>query len=87
MVLGDPITSWAEIGRMAIQLVPETKSRVLPPPNDTRKKPIHTDVSKIKKYFGFSFDATEYLRACLKWLIERERQVLAGKDVYDTGHR
>ena len=87
LVLGDPITAWAEIGRMAIKLVPESKSRVLPPPNDTRKKPIHIDVSKIKKYFGLSFDATEFIRACLKWLIERERQILTGNDVYETSHR
>ena len=86
LVLGDPVTSWAEVGRMALQLAPESKSQVLPPPNDTYKKPVHIDVSKIKKYFGFSFDATEFIRACLKWHIDRERQVLAGKDVYDTSH-
>jgi UDP-glucose 4-epimerase len=87
LVLGAANTSWAEIGRMAIGLAPGSSSRVLSPPNDTPRPLVHIDVSKIERFFGLRFDAAEYIRACLRWLLDRERRVLAGNHVHDASHR
>lgn len=87
LVLGAHNTSWAEVGRMAISLAPESRSRVLAPPNDKPRTPVHIDVSKIEKVFGLKFDATEYIRACLQWLMDRERRILRGTAVHDASHR
>jgi UDP-glucose 4-epimerase len=87
LVLGSKNTYWAELARMAIKLVPESKSRVIPPPDDKPRAIVGIDVSKMQKYFGLRFDATEHIKACLQWNIDRERQVLAGKQVHDPSHR
>lgn len=86
LALGEPFTSWADIARMAIDLVPGTLSRVVPPAGDPRRPPAHVKVDKLKRVFGISFDATAELREHVRWNIDRERKVLRGEKVHDVYH-
>jgi UDP-glucose 4-epimerase len=81
LALGKENTSWAQIARWAIEMAPESKSRVLPPPDEKPKAPVYINVDKIKRFFGFSFDSTEFVKANIKWHLDRERLVLAGREL------
>lgn len=84
--LGKKWTSWAEIARMAIEMAPESKSRVFAPEGDSPREAERVCVGKMERLFGLSFDATEALREHVLWNLERERLVLAGKPVDDVYH-
>lgn len=84
--LGEVFTSWAEIARWAAACVPGTKSKVLPPPGETPRSPARTNVDKIKRVFGLSFDASAELKEHVRWNVDRERRVLAGEKVHDVYH-
>jgi len=84
--LGKKWTSWAEIARMAIEMAPESKSRVFAPEGDSKQEPERVSVRKMERLFGLSFDATEALREHVQWNLDRERLVLAGKAVHDVYH-
>lgn len=84
--LGATWTSWADIARMAIDMTPGTRSRVVPPEGESRRDPALISVRKMERLFGLSFDATEALREHVRWNLERERQVLAGESVHDVYH-
>jgi UDP-glucose 4-epimerase len=84
--LGATWTSWADIARMALDLVPESKSRVLAPDGDSPREPELVCVDKMERLFGLRFDATEALREHVLWNLERERLVLAGEEVHDVYH-
>jgi UDP-glucose 4-epimerase len=84
--LGEIYTSWAEIARWTIACVPGAKSKVLPPPGETPRSPVHTKVDKIKRVFGLSFDAGAELKEHVRWNVDRERRVLAGEKVHDVYH-
>ncbi|MFP3090538.1 NAD(P)-dependent oxidoreductase [Treponema sp. TIM-1] len=86
LALGEPFTSWADIARMAIDLVPGTPSKVVPPAGEIRQAPVHVKVDKLKRVFGLSFDATTELREHVRWNIDRERKVLRGEKVHDVYH-
>ncbi|MDR2629482.1 MAG: NAD(P)-dependent oxidoreductase [Spirochaetaceae bacterium] len=86
LALGASFTSWADIARMGIDLVPGTAARVIPPEGEVKRRPAHVKVDKLKRVFGFSFDAAEELREHLRWNIDRERKVLQGQTVHDVYH-
>jgi hypothetical protein len=71
---------------MALDLVPESKSRVLAPDGDSPREPELVCVDKMERLFGLRFDATEALREHVLWNLERERLVLAGEEVHDVYH-
>jgi UDP-glucose 4-epimerase len=85
LALGEPFTSWADIARMAIDLVSGTPSRVVPPEGEVNRK-AHVKVDKLKRVFGLSFDATAALREHMAWNIDREQRVLRGETVHDVYH-
>ncbi|GHV14118.1 hypothetical protein FACS189491_10020 [Spirochaetia bacterium] len=84
--VGNVFTSWADIARWAVDLAPGTKSRVIAPPGDKKRDPGKYDVSKLKKVFGLAFDPTAELKEHVRWNVERERELLAGKKVHDVYH-
>lgn len=84
--LGRSWTSWADIARMAIELVPESESKVVSPGGDLPGNPSRISVGKMERLFGLSFDATNALREHVRWNVERERLVLAGEPVHDVTH-
>lgn len=84
--LGRSWTSWADIARMAIELVPESESKVVSPGGDLPGNPSRISVGKMERLFGLSFDATDALREHVRWNVERERLVLAGEPVHDVTH-
>jgi UDP-glucose 4-epimerase len=86
LALGKVFTSWIEIARMALACVPESSARICTPPGEAPRKPALINVSKMERVFGLSFDATEDLKAHVKWNIERERKVLAGETVHSVYH-
>lgn len=84
--LGRTWTSWASVARMAIGLVPESASVVTNSSQVGTGVPSHISVAKMERLFGLSFDATEDLLEHVRWNIERERLVLAGRAVHDVMH-
>ncbi len=84
--LGATWTSWAEIARTAVELVPTSTSRVLAPDGDVAREPELVCVDKMERLFGLRFDATEALREHVQWNLDRERLVLAGEEVHDVYH-
>ena len=84
--LGKKWTSWAEIARVAVELTPESRSRILAPEGESRREPECVSVEKMERLFGLSFDATEALREHVQWNLDRERLVLAGSPVDDVYH-
>jgi UDP-glucose 4-epimerase len=86
LALGESFTSWADIARMAIDLVPGTPSRVVPPAGEPKQRPPHVKVDKLRRVLGLSFDAAGELREHVRWNIEREQRVLRGETVHDVYH-
>lgn len=84
--LGATWTSWADIARMAVELVPGSTSRVLAPDGDSPRVPELVCVDKMERLFGLRFDATEALKEHVRWNLDRERLVLAGEEVHDVYH-
>lgn len=84
--LGATWTSWADIARMAVELVPGSTSRVLAPDGDSPRAPELVCVDKMERLFGLRFDAAEALREHVQWNLDRERRVLAGEEVHDVYH-
>lgn len=79
-------TAWADIARMAKELHPASISNILVNKDQGNLSAATYDVSKMHRLFGLRFDATNYLREHMQWNLEREKLVLAGKQVHDVYH-
>jgi UDP-glucose 4-epimerase len=82
--LGNTYTTWADIARMALELTPESTSKLIleqDTPHLYRYK-----MDKLEKHFALSFDATEELREHVKWNLDRQRSALAGKELHSVTH-
>jgi UDP-glucose 4-epimerase len=86
LALGRTFTTWEEIARWALAMTPGSKTKILNPAGEEKRRPDLVKVDKIRKVFGLSFDATEELKAHVKWNLDRERRVLAGESVHDVYH-
>jgi UDP-glucose 4-epimerase len=86
LALGRTFTTWEEIARWAVEMTPGTKTKILNPPGEEKRRPWLVNVEKIKRVFGLSFDAAEELKSHIKWNLDRERRVLAGENVHDVYH-
>ena len=82
--LGKNRVNWHEIAAIALELVPESQSRLIV--NGEPKECATYDVSKIRDVFGLEFDSMEDIKEHMAWNIERARDVLSGKEVYNTNH-
>jgi UDP-glucose 4-epimerase len=84
--LGKNYTKWVDIAKTALELVPESTSKIITPEGEKPWGAFGFDVSKMERVFGLSFDATAELREHVRWNIERERTKLAGGNVPDILH-
>lgn len=62
--------SWAEIARMALELVPSSTAPVIPEDRGWGAEPLMFDVSRLHDKLGFSFDPREALREHVRWCLE-----------------
>ena len=86
LALGSVFTSWADIARMALSHVPNSRSRIISPKDEVPSNRPMYSVAKMQSLLGLQFDATEALNEHMRWNVEREREVLAGKSVHDVYH-
>lgn len=82
--LGSDFVRWHEIAKIALELVPESSSKITV--NGEMHEPSLYDVSKVERVFGRKFDSMEDIREHVKWNISRARDYLAGKEIYNTNH-
>jgi UDP-glucose 4-epimerase len=86
LALGNTFTTWQQIARWAVEFTPGTTTKVLTPDSEEKWDPALVNVNKIKQVFGLSFDATEALKAHVKWNLEREKKILSGENVHNVYH-
>lgn len=86
LALGSRHTTWVEIARMAKELYPQSTSKIILKEEQIAKQPPVYNVSKLNRLFGLRFDATDALMEHMRWNLEREEMVLAGKAVHDVYH-
>ncbi|MCL1845403.1 MAG: NAD(P)-dependent oxidoreductase [Defluviitaleaceae bacterium] len=84
LAMGSVHTSWADIARMALEIVPESTSKLVLSPQDPPTWQYKTD--KQQRLFGLKYDATPELREHMQWNIDRARKILAGEDVAKHTH-
>jgi len=82
--LGNRFTTWADITRMALELTPESSSKIILTPDSPPE--YRYIVDKMERLFGLSFDATDDLREHMRWNLDRARKKLAGEDLYSVTH-
>jgi UDP-glucose 4-epimerase len=82
--LGRTFTTWGEIAQIALDLTPESTSKIILTPDDW--KPYRYKVDKMKRLFGLSFDAADELREHIRWNLDRARRALAGEDLHSVTH-
>jgi len=82
--MGSVHTSWADIVRMGLELVPESTSKLILSPQEPHTWRYKTD--KMERLFGMKFDATNELREHMRWNIDRARQILAGEELPSVTH-
>lgn len=82
--LGKNRINWHEIAAIALEMVPESKSKLIV--NGEPAKCAVYDVSKVKNTFGLEFDSMEDIREHVAWNLERARAFLAGEKLYNTNH-
>ncbi len=82
--LGNRFTTWDEIAQMALDMTPESTSKIILTPDNWL--PYRYKVDKMEKLFGLSFDATEELREHVRWNLERARRELAGDPLPSVTH-
>jgi UDP-glucose 4-epimerase len=85
LALGNSFTTWAEIAQWAVEMT-GGKTKVRYPAGEEKHKPGMVNVDKIKRVFGLSFDAVNDLKDHIRWNLDREEQVLAGKEVHNVYH-
>jgi len=77
LALGNRHTTWADIARMALEMVPESTAKLVLEPGDP---PAYSyKVGKLERLFGMSFDATDALREHVSWNLDNARRSLAGE--------
>jgi UDP-glucose 4-epimerase len=82
--LGQTFTTWGDIAQMALELTPESTSKITLTPEEW--KPYRYKLDKMERHFGLSFDATEDLRDHMRWSLDRARRHLAGDSLYSVTH-
>jgi len=82
--LGNRFTTWADITRMALELTPESTSKLILTPDSPDS--YRYKVDKMERLFGLSFDATDDLREHMRWNLDRARKKLAGEELYSVTH-
>jgi UDP-glucose 4-epimerase len=82
--LGNRHTTWAEIAKTALELVPESASKLILAPQAPPTWRYKTE--KMQNLFGLSFDASDDLREHMRWNIERVRKLLAGENLPSVTH-
>ena len=82
--LGNRFTTWADIARIALELTPESTSKLVLIPDSPPS--YRYKVDKMERLFGLSFDATDDLREHVRWNLDRARQKLAGEELYSVTH-
>ncbi|MDR1669546.1 MAG: NAD(P)-dependent oxidoreductase [Oscillospiraceae bacterium] len=82
--LGKRFTTWGEIAQMALDMTPESTSKIILQPDNW--SPYRYKVDKMEKLFGLSFDATEELREHVRWNLERARRELSGNPLPSVTH-
>ncbi len=86
LALGKKFVSWADIAKMALELVPESTSKVIIPDEKEVKDISYYNASKMERVFGLSFEGDEDLMAHVKWNVDRARKELNGEVVHNTYH-
>lgn len=86
LALGRKFVSWADIARMALDLVPESTSKLKIVDEHIEKKISYYNASKMERVFGLAFNGDEELRDHVAWNIDRARRQLAGEDVHNVYH-
>lgn len=82
--LGKNRITWAEIAKIAKDMVPESTSKIIVT-GEPQECALY-DVSKVTSFFGYEFDSLEGIPEHVEWNIQRARDVLSGKDIYNTNH-
>ena len=82
--LGNVRTTWAGIAQMALDMTPGSTSKITVQPDGWTVYRYQTD--KMKRLFGLEFDATEELRAHMKWRLDFARRELAGEPLPSVTH-
>ncbi|MCL2003412.1 MAG: NAD(P)-dependent oxidoreductase [Oscillospiraceae bacterium] len=82
--LGRTFTTWGDIAQMALEMTPESTSKVVLTPEQWT--PYRYKVDKMERLFGLSFDATEDLREHMRWNLDRARRALAGEELPGVTH-
>ena len=82
--LGRTYTTWGEIAQMALDMAPESTSKINLKSDGWIHFRYKTD--KMKKLFGLSYDASAELRAHVRWNMDRAKQALAGETLYSHTH-
>jgi UDP-glucose 4-epimerase len=82
--LGNRYTTWGEIAQMALEMTPQSTSKVILEPDDWTL--YRYKVDKMERLFGLSFDATDELREHMRWNLDRARRALAGEELYSVTH-
>lgn len=82
--MGSVHKSWANIARMGLEYVPESKSKLILTPQDPPGWRYKTE--KMERLFGLKFDATNELREHMHWNIDRARKILAGENLPSITH-
>ncbi len=83
-VLGSNFITWADIAKKALELVPESKSKVIVS-GETRTPSVY-DVSKVERVFGRKYDSWEDIMSHVEWNLGRAKDYLEGKELYNTNH-
>ncbi|MDR0325843.1 MAG: NAD(P)-dependent oxidoreductase [Oscillospiraceae bacterium] len=82
--LGRTYTTWGEIAQMALDMVPESTSKIILKTDSWTH--FRYKVDKMKKLFGLSFDASSELRGHVRWNLDRARRALAGEALHSHTH-
>lgn len=80
LALGSVFTTWEEIAKMALELTPESTSKIVLKEDGRGAIPYYYCVDKIKRMFGYNFDANEELRDHVKWNLTKVKEQL-GKNI------
>jgi UDP-glucose 4-epimerase len=82
--MGSTYTTWADIARMGLELVPESTAKLVLAPQEPHTYRYKTD--KMERLFGVKYDATAELREHMQWNIDRASQLLSGETLPSVTH-
>jgi UDP-glucose 4-epimerase len=83
---GSRFIKWTEIAKMALDLIPESASKITEI-KEQGLKPVMYNVGKLERVFGLSFDASADAREHMRWAIERERSIINGAAADNIYHK